>query len=90
MPTLLDEIEDALEPYGLRLRGGFAPSEADGAPEDARGLLMVGNAGPQMWRAFAPHADQGPDALDRWIERGVSAIAACVGAKPLYPFEGPP
>jgi len=90
MPTLLDEIEDALEPCGLSLRGGFAPSEADGAPEGARALLMVGNAGPQMWRAFAPHADQGPHALDRWIERGVGATAARVGAKPLYSFAGPP
>lgn len=87
---LLDEIEDALEPYGLSLRGGFAPSEADGAPEGARALLMVGNAGPQMWRAFAPHADAGPHALDRWIAREVGAIVARVGAKPLYPFAGPP
>ena len=90
MPTLLDEIEDALEPCGLSLRGGFAPSEADGAPKGVRALLMVGNAGPQMWQAFAPHADQGPHALDRWIERAVGAIAARVGAKPLYPFAGPP
>jgi hypothetical protein len=85
-----EEIEEALEPYGLILRGGFAPSEADGAPEGARSLLLVGNAGPGMWAAFAPHVNDGPHPLDRWIERVVGAIAARFGATALYPFEGPP
>lgn len=90
MTAFLDEIAEALRPYGLMLRGGFAPANQDGAPEGARALVLVGNAGPAMWAAFAPHVDDGPQPLDGWIERVVGGVAARFGASPLYPFEGPP
>jgi hypothetical protein len=54
---------------------------------------MIGNVGSSLWPVFsaAPEAADGaPHPLDRWTQRAVSAIAAEVGAAPLFPFGGPP
>ncbi len=90
-------IEAALAREGLIARGGFHPEPGDGVPGPdnggpARTLIMVGNAGPEMWRAFAasPEFDPAPDPLDRWSERVIGELAAELGARALYPFGGPP
>ena len=87
----------ALGAHGLILRGGFRPRADDGVPPLADGrptrtLVMVGNAGPEMWRAFAasPEHDSAPDPLNRWSERVIGAVAAELGAEALFPFGGPP
>ncbi len=94
-------IEAALAREGLIARGGFHPEPGDGVPgleggTPARTLVMVGNAGPEMWRAFAaspefdPESGTGPDPLDRWSERVLGELAAELGARALFPFGGPP
>jgi hypothetical protein len=82
----------------LLLRGGFqpAPDDAlpalpDGRPADT--LVMVGNAGPAMWRAFSasPQALDGqPHPLNRWTRHHVDAIAQAAGGVALYPFDVTP
>lgn len=92
------EIEAIVAASGLMLRGGFHPRPADGVPSLADGrvpgtVLMLGNAGPAMWRAFAAApelADGGRDPLDRWTRRSVCALAGPLGATPMFPFGGPP
>ena len=93
----LTTIEAALAREGLIARGGFHPEPGDGVPglENgglARSLVMVGNAGPEMWQAFAasPEHDTAPDPLDRWSERVLGELATELGARALYPFGGPP
>jgi hypothetical protein len=85
-------IEAALAREGLIARGGFHPEPGDGVPGPARTLIMVGNAGPEMWRAFAasPEFDTAPDPLDRWSERVIGELATELGAAVLFPFGGPP
>ncbi len=90
-------ITAALEPEGLLLRGGFQPEPQDAVPpfddgRAARTLLLVGNAGGAMWRAFAraPESGSGPDPLNRWSERVIGGLAARLGARALFPFGGPP
>ncbi len=90
-------IEAALAREGLILRGGFHPEPGDGVPalengRPARTLVMVGNAGPALWRAFAnsPEFGTSPDPLNRWSARVIGALAAAWGACALYPFGGPP
>jgi hypothetical protein len=85
-----EEIRDALTPHGLILRGGFVPTIEDGAPPRTRTLLLIGNAGAALWRAFVPHAEDGPEALNLWTVRVVEPLADRFGARPLYVFEGPP
>ena len=93
-----DIVVSAIEAEGLRSRGAFhvtaedaVPPFADGAP--AQTLVLVGNAGPGMWRAFAQSEEAGdgaPDALDRWSRRVVSRLARILGGTAHYPFGGPP
>lgn len=88
-------LTDLLSEHGLIARGGFRPEPDDGVPGAAAEatLILVGNAGPAMWRAFAAspeYRDGAKDPLDRWTRRAVSAVAARFGARALFPFEGPP
>ena len=85
-----DAIVAALAPLGLIARGGFAPAAGDGVPGDPTTLVMVGNAGPAMWRVFAEQRPAGGDAMNRWTRQVVDKIAADLGARTLYPFDGPP
>ncbi|MCR9222277.1 MAG: ferredoxin [Alphaproteobacteria bacterium] len=85
----LAAIAAALVPHGLILRGGFHPDADDGI--EAGTLLLIGNAGPALWRAFEAYAYEAePHPLDRWTTRTVDPIAAAFGAQALYPFGGPP
>ena len=96
MPTY-DDIATVLQPAGLIPRGGFRPAAADGVPPLHRGcptqaVVLVGNAGPAMWRVFAAsleHGDGRRHPLDRWSERVVTAAATALGAKPVFPFARP-
>ena len=93
-----ETIAKALAPAGLMLRGGFAPEPADALPalsgrRAPRTVMLVGNAGPALWRAFAisPEAADGrPHPLNRWTRRQVDAATARVGGAALYPFDADP
>lgn len=95
-PVALSGIEGAIAPHGLAVRGGFVPEPGDGVPacadgRPAAGVVLVGNVGPAMWRAFEaaePHA--GPDPLNAWSDRVITKAAADLGASALFPFTGPP
>jgi hypothetical protein len=93
-----DDIAAALAGDGLILRGGidFAPGEA--APpgpsgEPARAVLLVGHAGPSIWRHFtAWRAAQPPglvDPLDTWSRQVIGAVAARFGARAVSPSDRP-
>ena len=94
-PNWAKSLADGLSAHGLILRGGFQPAEEDGLPplpdgRPARLLMLVGNAGPALWRAFsqAPEAQDGdPHPLNRWTRRVVEEVAAGFEASALYPFE---
>ena len=96
------DIEDALAGTGLIVRGGFHPSAedrdeipGDEISRDVETVVLIGNAGPAMWQAFAvattPEARSG-DAhpLDGWTEEVLTEASGRLGAKALFPFTGPP
>ncbi len=90
-------IDAALQAHGLIARGGFYPEQADAVPaltdgRAVRSLVLVGNVGPEMWRAFSasPEFATGSDSLDRWTARILGAVAAEMGGEALFPFGGPP
>jgi hypothetical protein len=91
-------IERAAAAEGLTLRGAFHPGPADAVPDladgrRARTLVLLGNAGPALWPAFAAapeSADGAPDPLNRWSARVIGALAEALDARPLFPFGGPP
>ncbi len=91
------EIVSAAEKLGLIARGGFHPSEADRVPRvfgdvEVGTLVLLGNAGPDMWAVVGAvvESSNARNPLDDWIKQHVGAMAAELGAVPLYPFGGPP
>jgi hypothetical protein len=87
--AILEGLEGALGEHGLILRGGFHPGAQEEGLAGAGTALLVGNAGPAMWRAFAPHIDSAPHPLNRWTMRVVEPIADRFGARAVYPFGEP-
>jgi hypothetical protein len=94
----LARIETAAVAQGLSLRGAFHPASRDGVPampdgRPAATLVLLGNVGPGLWARFAAESeltDGGSDPLDRWSERVIAALGTALGARPLFPFGGPP
>lgn len=82
---MIDRLRDLLTPHGLVVRGALHP---DG--EEMGTLVLIGNLGPALWAAFSSNRRDEPDPLDDWTRRVIEPMAAAVGARALYPFEGPP
>ena len=98
MPTALTDIERALTPLGLIVRGGFHPTPADAVPGAKPGeatLVLIGNAGSTMWEPFdrawpAARREHQRHPLNTWTRQVIAPIAATLGARALYPMDGPP
>lgn len=88
---ILKRLDTRLGELGLILRGGFLAEDEDGAPENTRTVLMIGNAGPDLWRQSAGNFRDEPNAMDEWTRRVIDPLGREVGASAvLYPFGGPP
>ena len=93
----LAAIGERLAGHGMIVRGAFRPEPADDVPGcdepgGAATVVVIGNAGPAMWRAFAGAR---PDAASRdpmndWSGAVLRRIADETGARALFPFAGPP
>ncbi len=99
-------VASALLEAGLTPRGGFLAEEADGVPAMAGGaraatVVLAGNAGGGLWRAFSADHPAGsadnerrPSLLDDWSRKTLTRIAGALGGparcRPLFPFGGPP
>ncbi len=50
-------VAEVAAPAGFRVRGGFHPAPEDGVPgaaaDGTETLILLGNVGPAMWRAFS-------------------------------------
>ena len=57
--AILTELAAALAEHGLILRGGFHPGSEETELAGVGTVVLVGNAGPAMWRAFRSTAGRG-------------------------------
>jgi len=90
----LDEIERSFQDAGFTPRGAFHPAAGDGVPPlaadtPARTVVLAGNAGPQMWRAFDRARAGHALTLDAWCAGVLTELAAQLGARALFPFDPP-
>lgn len=93
MSATLAGVAAAAAAEGLAPLGAFHPGDGDGAPPGTGTLVLLGPEGPGFWARFraSPEAGDGSaDPLDRWSARTIGAIAAALGAVPVFPFGGPP
>jgi hypothetical protein len=67
---------------GFAPLGWFEPTDLD----DSRFLILVGNAGPEMFRRFGR---EGRSTLDEWTRAVVEPMANDLGARAVFPFDKP-
>lgn len=92
---VLEALEEALEPSGIRLRGvvsfaeGEGPTLADGSC--ARSVVLLGNIGGSIWSPFSAwrKAHHRSNPLDEWSKWVIGPIAAEFGATAFYPSDPP-
>lgn len=70
--------------------GWFEPRAADGVPEGAAFVILVGNAGPEMFRRFARERDPLRDTMDAWTREAVENLARELDATAVFPFDASP
>ena len=90
----LAQIEQSFQEAGLTPRGAFHPGAGDAVPPltadaPARTLVLAGNAGPRMWRAFDAARAGGGMNLDAWSARILHELAARFGGRAVFAFERP-
>ena len=98
MDTTRHSLERHLAGHGLRLRGGWIPTPADGLPTLPGGcapavVWLVGQVGSEVWPVFSASScaqDGLPDPMDRWSKSIGDGLACTLGGMALYPSEGPP
>ncbi len=100
MQITLRDIDEALSPTGLLTLGAFLPDACDDVPggNDGCSLVLVGNAGPEMWRVFSTSgiAVNGPASLDDWARQVLNDLSGVLSSRfglaiqTLFPFDGPP
>jgi hypothetical protein len=94
--AITDAIDTRLAGTGLFVRGGSHPNPDDAVPpradgQPARTVVLVGNAGGDLWRAFTADnpAMTGDHPLDRWVDGHLERAAAAVGAEVVFPTRRP-
>jgi epoxyqueuosine reductase QueG len=68
--------------------GWLAPRPEDAVPDGTRFVILIGNAGPAMFRRF--QRESGGGTLDEWTRRAVAALAGDLDAEAVFPFDQPP
>lgn len=67
--------------------GWFVPAAGDQLGPDDRFVILVGNAGPEMFRRFASERDPSHDRLDDWTRDAVGQLAHDLDARAVFPFD---
>jgi epoxyqueuosine reductase QueG len=65
--------------------GWFAPVDV----ADTAFIILIGNAGPEMFRRFARERNIHTASMDEWTKSVVDKLAATLEARTVYPFDVP-
>ena len=80
----------AIRRAGFTPFGWFEPKPTDQVPASARFVILIGNAGPDMFRRFTRERDPSREAMDDWAREVISRLARDLGAEAVFPFDKPP
>lgn len=94
------DLAGAVAHTGMIVRGGFSPSSTD-LPNDlppipelaggreVRTVVIIGNAGRDVWPHFRAGETAGPNPLDRWTRQVLRPIADRFDATFVHPSDEP-
>ena len=77
----------AIRRAGFTPLGWFAPGPEDKVPDGARFVILIGNAGPDMFRRFARERDPARDTHGRLDAGRRAGLARDLDAEAVYPFD---
>jgi hypothetical protein len=88
-------ILNAIRREGFMPLGWFAPRPEDEVPpadedQPAQFVVLIGNAGPEMFQRFRSTCRAAEDSLDEWCREVIGKMAVEVCAKAVFPFDKPP
>ncbi len=75
---------------GFTALGWFEPKRDDGFSPLTKFVILIGNAGPDMFRRFARSRNPATSMLDDWARDVVTPLAADLCAEAVFPFDTPP
>lgn len=97
------DLELALKPFGLHVRGFFSLDEnelagltlpiAELSDKNNLAIALVGNIGSSFWPQFTTspeYTDGLQHPLDRWSKRVAGLVADELDISPMFPSDGPP
>jgi hypothetical protein len=70
--------------------GWFEPAVGDAVPAGTKFVVLIGNAGPDMFGRFARERDIAADTIDDWTREVMEGLAADLSATAVFPFDKPP
>jgi epoxyqueuosine reductase QueG len=79
-----------IQQAGFTPLGWFEPDAADAVPHEARFVILVGNAGSEMFRRFAYERDHRSAKIDDWTRDVIGGLAEDLSAEAVFPFDMPP
>jgi len=87
--TRVDDLHERAHVAGLAVLGSLVPKDRGNLPETCKAIALLGPDGARFWAQFSAspeYLDGQPDPIDRWSTRVLHAMAAPLGATPLFPF----
>lgn len=75
---------------GFTTLGWFEPTRDDGVSPLTKFVILIGNAGSDMFRRFARARNPAASSLDDWTRHVVTPLAADLCAEAVFPFDTPP
>jgi hypothetical protein len=85
-------VLNAIWNEGFTPLGWFAPDFDDGVAcgdRPARFVILIGNAGLEMFSRFQREQSAAPGSLDGWCRKVIGELAERLGAQAVYPFDVP-
>ncbi len=79
----------AIQLAGFTPLGWFEPGLGDGVPGAAKFVILIGNAGPQMFARFARERDIRAAKIDDWTREVAGKLAEELDAQAVFPFTNP-
>ena len=83
-------VLNAIRRESFTALGWFAPNDSDRVPAGTQFLILIGNAGPEMFRRFGRERDPRHDLMDDWCREVIGRLARDLDARAVYPFDKPP
>jgi epoxyqueuosine reductase QueG len=78
-------ILNAIRSQNFTPLGWFAPRDMG----STKFVILIGNAGLDMFRRFARERDEQSASIDEWTKAVVDPLATSLGARAVYPFDVP-